>query len=333
MSTITPAAGVAVSGNFATTPAYSGTFIPAIWSGKLIANFYSASTFASVSNRDYDGDISKMGDKVVINTTPAITINNYTVGTSLTYGVPTPGKIELDINRAKYFAYQVNDVLEYQSKPDLMNVFAGDASERMRVAIDSDCWYSVFQDAAAANVGATAGVSSGAIALGTDTTPITLSASNVLTTILGMASVLDEQNVPNEGRFLVIDPATRLWLMQSELRQAYLTGDNTSPLRNGLIGRIDRFDVYVSNLLPRGIAGTATPWLSGDGSDNSITSTSNSARRVLIAGHKSAMTFASQITKTEEVRNPNDFGDYVRSLQVYGLKVVQPKALTVAVVK
>ena len=99
MSTITPAPGVAVSGAFATTPAYSGTFIPAIWSGKLIANFYAASTFADVCNRDYEGEISKMGDKVVINTTPALTINNYVVGTNLTYGVPTPGSIELNIDR------------------------------------------------------------------------------------------------------------------------------------------------------------------------------------------------------------------------------------------
>lgn len=332
MSTITPAAGVAVSGGFATTPSYSGTFIPAIWSGKLIANFYAASTFADVSNRDWEGEIKAMGDKVVINTTPAITINNYTAGSNLTYGVPTPGTIELNIDRAKYFAYQVNDVLEYQSKPDLMDTFTSDAGERMRVAIDSDCWYRTFSDAAAANKGATAGVGSGAYNLGTDAAPVVLSTSNILPTILAMASVLDEQNVPNEGRFLAMDPATRHLLMQSELRQAYLTGDSTSPLRNGMIGMIDRFKAYVTNLLPKATAATNAPWISGDGSDTSITS-AGGPRRLLIAGHTSAMTFASQIVKSEEVRNPNDFGDYVRSLQVYGVKTVQPKALTVAIVK
>jgi hypothetical protein len=72
--------------------------------------------------------------------------------------------------------------------------------------------------------------------------------------------------------------------------------------------------------------------VSGDGSDNSIASPSGVARRVLVAGHRSAMTFASQITKTDQVRNPNDFGDFVRSLQVYGVKTVNPKALTTAVV-
>lgn len=331
MSTITPAAGTPVSGAFATNPAYSGTFIPAIWSGKLIANFYAASTFADVCNRDYEGDIRSLGDKVVINTTPALTINDYVIGTNLTYGVPTPGKIELNIDKAKYFAYQVNDVLEYQSKPDLMDTFTGDAGERMRVAIDSNCWYSTFSDADAANKGATAGVGSGAYNLGTDAAPVVLTATNILETILGMASVLDEQNIPNEGRYLVIDPATRTLLLQSELRQAYLTGDAKSPLRNGLIGEIDRFKVYVTNLLPRATAATNAPWISGDGSQNTITSTGG-PRRLLVAGHRSAMTFASQITKSEQVRNPNDFGDYVRSLQVYGVKTVQPKSLTVAVV-
>ena len=329
MSTITAAPTIPVSGPFATTPAYSGTFIPAIWSGKLIRDFYAASTFADVCNRDYEGEISKMGDKVVIPVAPAILSQKYTVGTNLTYGVPTPNTIELSIDQARYFAYQVNDVLEHQSKPDLMDMFTADASERMRVAIDSDCWYRSFSGAAAANKGATAGVNSAGYNLGTDAAPVALTASNVLQMILQMASVLDEQNVPSEGRFLVMDPKTRTLLLQSNLAQAQITGDSKSPMRNGLIGEIDRFRSYVTNLMPKA---TGLPWISGDGSDNSITSAGGVARRMLIAGHRSAITFASQITKTETVRNPNDFGDYLRSLQVYGTKVVQPKALTVAVV-
>ena len=55
-------------------------------------------------------------------------------------------------------------------------------------------------------------------------------------------------------------------------------------------------------------------------------------RRAIIAGHKSALTFASQITKMETVRNPNDFGDYIRSLNVYGFKVVKPESLVLGVV-
>jgi hypothetical protein len=111
-----------------------------------------------------------------------------------------------------------------------------------------------------------------------------------------------------------------------------VTGDSQSMLRNGKIGTIDRFTVYVSNLLPRAAAGTATPYVSGDGSESTITSTSNLKRRIIIAGHKSAITFASQMTKMETVRNPNDFGDYVRGLNVYGFLVAKPQSLTYAVV-
>jgi hypothetical protein len=50
-------------------------------------------------------------------------------------------------------------------------------------------------------------------------------------------------------------------------------------------------------------------------------------RRMIVAGHKDAISFAAQINKTEQVRNPSDFGDYVRGLNVYGRKVVKPEAL------
>ena len=51
-----------------------------------------------------------------------------------------------------------------------------------------------------------------------------------------------------------------------------------------------------------------------------------------MAGHKSAVTFASQMTKMETVRNPSDFGDYVRGLNVYGYKTIIPTGLASALV-
>lgn len=322
-----------VNAPFNTNPSYSGTFIPAVWSAKLNAKFYAASVYGDIANTDWQGEISSMGDKVVINTAPTITVSDYSAGTSLSYQAPTPDTQELLIDKGKYFAFQVNDVLEYQAKPNLMDMFAADAAEQMRIAIDSTVIYNTFSGGAAANKGATAGAKSASYNLGTDASPVTLTKDNVLQKILEMASVLDEQNVPDSDRWLVIDPYTRALLFQSNLAQAQFMGDATSPVRNGKIGNIDRFTVYVSNQLPKGAAGTATPWVSGNGSENSITTTGTVAkRRALIAGHKSALTFASQITKMETIRNPNDFGDYIRSLNVYGYKVVKSESLTLAVV-
>lgn len=273
-----------------------------------------------------------MGDKVIINTAPTITVSPYTVGTNLTYQVPTPDTVELLIDKGFYFAFQINDVLAYQAKPDLMDVFAADAAEQMRSKIDSTVLYNTFTQAAAANKGATAGAQSGSYNLGTDASPITLTATNVVQKVLELASVLDEQNVPDSDRWLIIDPATRALLFQSDLAKVYATGDDTSPVRNGKIGMIDRFTVYVSNNLPKGAAGTATPWVSGDGSENSVTTSGTVAKRkAIIAGHKSALTFASQVTKMETVRNPNDFGDYIRSLNVFGYKVVRPEAMALLI--
>lgn len=318
MANITPAAVTPVTAPFNTSPAYSGTFIPAIWSAKMNAKFYAASVYAAIANTDWQGEISGLGDKVIINNIPTIAVNDYVIGQNLQYQVPTPNTIELLIDKAKSFAFAVHDVLEYQAKPNLMDTFSNDASEQMRVAIDAQVLLRTFNDGAAANKGATAGVRSGAFNMGTDAAPISLTGSNVLQKILEMASILDEQNVPETGRWLAIDPLTRTLLMQSNLAQAQFMGDATSPVRNGLIGRIDRFDIYVSNQLPQAASGQDFFGASQGGA---------AKRRAIIAGHKTALTFASQMTKTETLRNPNDFGDLVRGLQVYGYKVVKPESM------
>lgn len=332
MSTITPAATFPVAAPFNTTPSYSGTFIPVVWAAKLNAKFYAASVYADISNTDFQGEISGMGDKVIITNPPTITVADYTVGSGVTYQVPTPNTIEMNIDRGKAFAFQINDVLEYQAKPNLLDMFSTDAAEQMRIAIDSQVIYNTFTQGAAANKGATAGAKSASYDLGTDDVPIALTPANVLQKILELASVLDEQNVPDGDRWLVIDPFTRTLLLQSNLAQAQFMGDATSAVRNGLIGTIDRFKVYVTNQLPKAVAGANTPWLSGDGTESSIASTGDVKRRAIIAGHKCAITFASQITKMETVRNPTDFGDFIRSLNVYGFKVVKPEALALLVV-
>ena len=54
--------------------------------------------------------------------------------------------------------------------------------------------------------------------------------------------------------------------------------------------------------------------------------------RLRIAGHKSALTFASQIAKVESLQNPNDFGTLVRGLNVYGNTIASGNALAALVV-
>ena len=329
MSTVTASTPlIGATGAFAGNNT-SGSFIPTLWSAKLNQKFYKATVFGEIANTSYEGEISGMGDKVVINNRPDITINDYQVGTSLSYQVPTPSTVELPIDRAKYFAFQVNDVVAHQSQPKLMDMFSDDASMQMKISIDSSVLLGtatkqgIWNDVPAANQGATAGAISGGYNLGTATAPVTLTAANVLATLTALAGVLDEQNIPETDRWLLIDPLTRQILMQSNLAQAQFMGDDKSMVRNGKIGMIDRFTVYVSNQLPKA---AATQDYFG------ATAAGTAKRRLILAGHKSAVTFASQMTKMETVRNPSDFGDYIRGLNVYGWKTIIPTGLASALV-
>jgi hypothetical protein len=330
MATITASTPLTgVGGSFAGVN-YSGTFIPTLWSSKLNRKFYLTTVFGEISNTDFAGEISGLGDKVVINNIPTISISDYTIGGGLTYAVPTPSTVELVIDRAKSFAFQISDVIAHQSKPNMMETFSDDASQQMKIAIDRTVIYGdsaakpgIVSDVDADNQGANAGVLSGGYALGTATAPVTLSGTNILSTLTAMAGVLDEQNIPETERWLLIDPLTRNLLMQSNLAQAQFMGDDKSMVRNGKIGMIDRFTVYVTNQLPKAAAGQDY-WGGAAGG--------TAKRRVLLAGHKSAVTFASQMTKLETIRNPSDFGDYIRGLNVFGWKTLLPKALTAAIV-
>lgn len=282
-------------------------FIPEIWSGKLQVKFYKSTVLGEITNNDWEGEIKGMGDTVHIRSIPTITINNYSKGQTLTTETPTSTPIDLSIDKGKYFAVVVDDVDVVQADVKLMDIFSNDASEQMKIAVDNDVLNNVAADAAAANKGPTAGAISGDINLGDTGAPIHITVNNVLEKILDVGLVLDEQNVPEDGRWMVIPSWMAPLLKNSDLKQAYLTGDDTSPLRNGKIGMIDRFTLFVSNNI-NVVADTVDAWH-------------------VIAGTRDAISFASQITNVETLRSTTTFGDIVRGLNVYGYSVVKPEAL------
>jgi len=324
-----------VNSPFNTTPDYSGSFIPTLWSGKLLAKFYQNTMLSEIMNTDYEGELKNKGDTIRIRTAPSITINDYSgAGSTLTTETPTPIFQDMQIDKAKYFSVQTNDVLAQQADMDLMNMFTEDAAKQLKISIEDEVFFNSFitEGPDADNEGTTAGEISAAYNLGSKTAPIDEgTASNVLDCILRMSSVLDEQNVPEDGRWLIISPRERNLLMQSNLAQAYFTGDQSSVIRTGKIGMLDRFTVYVSNLLPKGTTDKAmVAGLSGVASG--ATDSGAKPRRAMVAGTNHACSFAMTISKTEPLRNQTDFGDIVRGLAVYGRKVVKPEALAVALV-
>ncbi len=291
------------------SPAYSGIFIPQIWSGKLIEKFYAATVLAAIANTDYEGEIRNMGDTVKIRTKPTITIRSYQVDQPLVVERPSSNLVTLNISNAEYFNEILDDVMEIQSDLNLMSMWADDASEQMKIVIDTAVLATLDAGVVAANKGLTAGAISQAINLGTTGSPVALTPNNVLNYIVDLGTVLDEQNIPETGRWLTLPPWVAGMIKKSDLRNASISGDGISLLRNGRIGMIDRFMLYSSNLLPTATEGSAT------------------ATRIF-AGHPHGLTFASQISNVETLRSEQAFGTLLRGMQVYGSQVLDGIALT-----
>jgi len=284
-------------------------FIPSIWSGKLVEKFYLSTVFAEISNTDYEGEISGMGAEVNIRTTPTIAIKDYVIGGGIQYERPTSSALKLLIDKAKSFGFEVNKIDAYQSDIQLMDNWSGDAGEQMKIAIDSTILSDVYVDVAASNAGASAGKLSKDINLGATGSPIQLTKTNILDYLIDHGTVLDETNTPEEGRWLLLPSWAAGMMKKSDLKDASLTGDGTSVMRNGRLGMIDRFTLYQSNNLSTVVDGA-----------NRVTN--------IMSGHKSGLTFAAQMTDMETLKNPNDFGDLVRGLNVFGYKVVNPESMT-----
>lgn len=286
---------------------------PELYSGKLVEKFYKSTVFGEIASTDYEGEISAFGAQVKIRTVPDVTISDYVIGAGLTAQYPSSPSVTLVINRAKSFAVALSTVDARQSDIDMADVFANDGSIQLRIVADADVLTTIPAEVATANQGVHAGADSGNINLGDSTTPFALTASNVLNYLVDCGTVLDEQNVPDEGRWFVGSPRFMALIKKSDLRIASLAGDGVSIMRNGKVGEVDRFTLYQSrNLLSQVSPGAAT---------------------YVMFGHSAGLTFAAQILENEMITNPNDFGYIIRGLMVYGFQVINANVVGTGVVQ
>lgn len=286
----------------------SGSYIPEIWSGKTLVKFYKTTIFGSIANTEYEGEISKSGDKVIIRTVPDITIRPHKIDEDLTVESPEGGTVELLIDRGFYYAFKVDDVEKLQSDIPYVEKWSSDAGEQMANTQDSLILSTIYADAPVGNKGATAGVISGSYNLGVAGAPREVTKDTILDFIVDVGSCMDEQNLPDSNRHLSLPPVLTGLIKKSELRDASLTGDGRSVLRNGIIGSIDHFTIHKSNNIEKVTDGADTVYN-------------------CIANHMSAVTFAAQMTRDETLRNPNQFGDIKRGLVVFGYETIKPDGM------
>jgi len=294
--------------------------------------FRRASVVEDITNTDYAGEIDNYGDTVRIIKEPTITVSAYSRGTTVTAQNLADDETTMVVDQANAFAFKIDDIEERQSHVNFEALATSSGAYSLKRKFDGNVLQSMVDGAAIAGADdatLSGGLTSTNTALGTAAAPIAIHTNydNAVNLMLEMAKELDEQSVPEENRWFVASPAfySKLFAAGAKFAEVQVTGDGTSPLRNGLVmqGNIAGFQCYKSTALVSN-GGTDQVTLSGlatDGTEN-----------VILGGHMSATATASHIAKTEVVRSTETFSDIVRGLHVFGRKVLRPEAIVRGVV-
>ncbi len=290
-------------------PEYTNILFPEIWSPRLNVKFYLATVFGEICNTDHEDEIQAYGDTVTIRTTPDIVINEYQMGVRLEYQAPEPSTVQLLIDKGLYYATRMDDVARLQADYNALDDWANDAAMQMKINIDGGILADVYADADSTNAGATAGAISSSYNLGASGSPVAVTKTNVVEYLQDMSSCLDENNVPPEDRWGVFPAWFCNLIGKSDLKDASLSGDDESMARNGRVGRIANMTLYMSNQIATSSSGGYTAYET-------------------MFGHKSAITFASQLTDNEgPFSHPDYIGKFAKGLNVYGYKVIKAEGL------
>jgi len=308
----------------------SGNFQAEIYSQKVLKFFRRASVVEDITNTDYAGEIENFGDTVRIIKEPTVTISSYTRGSVVTPQDLADDEIQLTVDQANAFAFKVDDIEERQSHVNFEALSTSSGAFSLKRNFDKNILQNMIDNAGIKGASGTVETDSN---LGTGGTPVTVAGSDagddVVNLMALMARKLDEQDVPEEGRWFVAPPRVyeNLYKAGAKIVEVQVTGDQVSPLRNGLVTnqKIMGFTLYKSNALRQSADATTT-------TDMVSVSGVATGENVVLAGHISSTATASQIAKTEAIRDPDSFADVVRGLHVFGRKVLRPEALVLGIV-
>lgn len=271
-------------------------FIPELWSQKLNNMLEKNCVMLQCVNRNWEGEIKNQGDTVKIITPAKVSVSTLT-DDNISYSSLAPTSMDLKIDQKKFFAFKIDDVSAVQSNTDIMEAHLSNAKKAIEEVQDSYL-LGLHTDVPTANI------------VGSEESPITLSKTTIYENFVNLALALKNSDAVHSGvrPWVVINPTIESYLLQSsEFISAYNVADET--LREGSIGRIAGMDVLVSTNL-----------------------TDVDSKYYVLAGTNEAITFASQLSKIESLRDKDSFSDLVRGLYLYGAKTVQPKALAKMVV-
>ena len=224
------------------------------------------------------------------------------------------------VDQANAFAFKVDDIEERHSHINFESVSTSSGAYALKNAYDQNVIAAMFAGPSSSSpdhvIGSDNATAESTMLHATHSTDLGYGAGEVtpLALMSRLARLLDESQVPEEGRWFLADPrfyeelaAEDSKLMSSDFNQ----GDGG--VRNGLVaaGMIRGFQMYKTS---------------------NIAAVSNCTGKCL-AGHMSSTATAQSILNIETLRDHDTFGDIVRGLHVYGRQVLRDDAIVSAFYK
>ncbi len=284
------------------------SFIPTIWSARILQNLHKELVFGNVVNREYEGEIANQGDTVKIGGIGPVSVSNYTKNsTTVSWQTLQDASQVLVVDQVKYFAFKVDDVDQAQTKPKLMDEAMREAGYAIADAIDQFV-ASMYSQASSSNV--IGGDASSAKTVGTGS-----GETDAYEQLVDLGVALDEANVSKAGRWAVLPPWYDGMLRKGNTYMANAASPaGASTLVNGYLGNVAGFNLYTSNNVT---------------TDNAATPT----YRVMFGTNAAISLAVQKALQPEAIRLQDSFSDGVRGLVLYGGKVVRPAALGVLYAK
>lgn len=283
----------------------AGAINPERWSSTMLGKYYKSTCWTEITNSTFDELPGGVGTKVHIRTTPDITITAGQKLAQLNPEILSHGEIELEIDKALIYAFLIEDIDKFNSDLNYQDDIQQEAAMKLGIEIDKDIISYATTQVAAQNSGTSAGESD--FNLGATGAPVGLTKDNVIEFIQDSCTVLEESDVPDAGRWMVLPPWACGLLRKSDLEDASFSGGQ-STVFSGRLGNIGGFTLYRGRNLTKA-------------TDNGLSVTN------ILFGHKDAIAFASNLIKTKSMESENAFAHLIAGLHVYGRKVVKPEAL------
>jgi hypothetical protein len=283
-------------------------FIPTLYADEVNVKYYAECMIPRITNSRFTGKLKDMGDKIIIPNRPTATVRAYQKGGSLVRQIPESTQVEMNVNRANYYCMSLDHVDEKQSQIFLQKEYIYDAVKQMAIAIDTAFFADIYNQADSSNQGSTAGKISSSFNLGSTTAPLALTKANAVEVVTSIRSVLAEQNAFTGKCWIVIPEWARHVLLNSDLKNASILGNEKSPLLTGKLMELDGLTIYVSNLMYN---------VSADSKDCTY----------IMAGNSDAIAYVAQLTKTRLYEAQDTFALIMDGLQVFDWKVIKPQGL------